>query len=70
MEEKGGKKKEQRENRKFNWLTPITHVINKLAAPNFANWGETGPPGVPAQPCLQKPLETKSHGQGIGKSCL
>ena len=49
VRKKGRKKKEQRAARKFNWLTPIAHVVNKLAAPNFANSEETGPSGVPAQ---------------------
>lgn len=46
---KKGRKKKNREARKFNWLTPIAHVVNKLAVTNFANSEETGPPGVPAQ---------------------
>ena len=64
MEEKGGggkKKRTEREARRFNWLTPIAHVVNKLAAPNFADSEETGAPGVPAQP--------PSEGRGAQSSC-
>lgn len=65
------KKKEQREERKFNWLTPVAHVVNKLAAPNFANSEETGPPGVAAsasaQPHLRRIWRQGSH-KGLGET--
>lgn len=69
MEEKGENKKKrtEREARRFNWLTPIAHVVNKLAAPNFAASEETDPPGVSAQPSSQG-RGAQSSCKGLGKS--
>lgn len=68
MELPDGRKKRGKRNRerRFNWLTPVAHVVNSWLLQTLLSLEVTGPPGSPAQHQPSPGICSDAHGQNSG----